>query len=358
MASLASRLGVTVPASSGTTGKRGGSNSGSNGGRATPSSRSNKPSRPSPYSKSPPTASFGSARSGAPTARASASAPAQAGNGVDGKWERDLFNPLSDLYNPSVNTEALDRPATSRTSSGSGLFGKALGGIAQPSASLRPFGSASPSVASASANSARNAAALSGSGASAPSGGDLFGRLGMNGASTATSRHQQQQAAEAQAQAKLSQEREERRTRQLAIAEREKQARERDEERKALRAREAELALQRADIEAKEEAMRLRMLEHEAERSRYQEEEAERARQKKAASAVNVLVANLVDGTTPEDVKAAFGDFGEIGECKVLSSNGDTLTMQVEFLNRDDATVAVSKLECVHAGLWKPVIRG
>lgn len=45
MASLASRLGVTVPASNGSSSKRGGSN----GGRAASSSRSNKPNRPSPY---------------------------------------------------------------------------------------------------------------------------------------------------------------------------------------------------------------------------------------------------------------------------------------------------------------------
>lgn len=129
------------------------------------------------------------------------------------------------------------------------------------------------------------------------------------------------------------------------MAEVEEAASQKAQEKKAQRQLEA---AHQAEREAQEARKRQSALEQEAldmEMSRQQEEELELQRQRREANSVNVIVRNLVDGTTPEDVKAAFADFGEIGECKVLESNGDTLTMLVEFADRKDATVAVQKLE-------------
>jgi len=78
---------------------------------------------------------------------------------------------------------------------------------------------------------------------------------------------------------------------------------------------------------------------------RRQVEEQEQLLQQKSRQATIVVIENLVDGTTPEDVKAALGDFGEILTCKVLESNGDTVSMQLEFTNRADAQNAVNQLK-------------
>lgn len=80
-------------------------------------------------------------------------------------------------------------------------------------------------------------------------------------------------------------------------------------------------------------------------RRQEEEEEAQRASQMQTESSTTVIVKNLVDGTTPEDVQAAFADFGVILNCKVLETNGDVLTMQVEFGKRSDAETACGKLE-------------
>ena len=210
-----------------------------------------------------------------------------------------------------------------------------MGSLAQPSPSLRPFGA---SYDSNTRVVSPPAVAESSTSQYAPN--DLFGRFGVQGINSTNG---QQQAVQTTARPEL----DERRARQKQLAEAEEAARLKAAEKKAQRQAEA---AQKAEREAEEARQRALLLEQEAmnmEMSRQQEEELEREKQRKAANSVNVIVKNLVDGTTPEDVKAAFADFGEIGECKVIASDGDTLTMLVEFSDRNDAATAVQKLEWV-----------
>lgn len=213
-----------------------------------------------------------------------------------------------------------------------------MGSIAQPSASLRPFGAVSNR--SSQSPVVSPAAVESSSSQYAPN--DLFGRFGVQGISSTAGQQQQQRS---QAQPVTKPEMDERRARARQQAEIEEAARLKAAEKKAQRQAEA---AQKAEREAEEARQRQLLLEQEAmnrEMSRQQEEELEREKERRAANSVNVIVKNLVDGTTPADVKAAFADFGEIGDCRVLESNGDTLTMLVEFSDRNDATAAVQKLE-------------
>ena len=165
---------------------------------------------------------------------------------------------------------------------------------------------------------------------------DLFGSLGVNGITGNTGGAVQLQNSTSHS--------DERRARQRQIADMEEQALQRERDRKL-----ANQAAQRQAAE-EEDAKRRAILESlDNDRnyvSRQQEEEAERERAKKTASSTCVLIQNLVDGTTPEDVKAALSDYGEILSCVIKESTGEVVSMLVDFSQRKEAIEAVNKLEC------------
>lgn len=259
------------------------------------------------------------------------------------RWEHDLFNPLSDLYNPQLNSgfPAGTTTKTRRIASSGGVFGKAMEdiGVKPPSPSLRPFGSATLPVASTSQRY--------GSEQYPP--GDLFSSIGMNGISSRTGGGVQLNDVEMSAASSTTTDRDERRARQREIAHAEELARERERERKLARQRESkEAEAKRLAQQQEEEAARkalLEQVEQEQYVSRQQEEEAERKRRLRTAGATQIQVKNLVNGTTPEDVQAAFADFGEILSCDIKEVVGDTVTMIVEFAKRNEAKNAVDKLK-------------
>lgn len=171
---------------------------------------------------------------------------------------------------------------------------------------------------------------------------DLFGSLGVNGITGNTGGGVQLQNSTSTT--------DERRARQRQIADMEEQALRRERDRKL-----ANQAAQRQAAE-EEDAKRRAILESlDNDRnyvSRQQEEEAERERAKKTASSTCVLIQNLVDGTTPEDVKAALSDYGEILSCVIKESTGEVVSMLVDFSQRKEAIEAVNKLECVSLQSW------
>ncbi|KAL7010005.1 hypothetical protein EMMF5_000024 [Cystobasidiomycetes sp. EMM_F5] len=211
-------------------------------------------------------------------------------------------------------------------------------GVKPPSPSLRPFGSATLPVASTSQRY--------GSEQYPP--GDLFSSIGMNGISSRTGGGVQLNDVEMSAASSTTTDRDERRARQREIAHAEELARERERERKLARQRESkEAEAKRLAQQQEEEAARkalLEQVEQEQYVSRQQEEEAERKRRLRTAGATQIQVKNLVNGTTPEDVQAAFADFGEILSCDIKEVVGDTVTMIVEFAKRNEAKNAVDKL--------------
>lgn len=250
-----------------------------------------------------------------PVPFASSSTSSNTGN-VEGKWEHDLFGADSDSLAPQLNTSF----GKAKRSTSGGVFGKALDGISSSSLSART-GAKSPSSSSNPSN-------------------DLFGRFGLDspGAMASTSNGR---ASPANTEAAAAREREER-LRQKAKWEAE--LRERDEQKRLAR-------LQDKDREAKEQEEQRRreeLLRQEAldlQVARRQTEEQEQQLRIKSSQATLVVIENLLDGTTPEDVKAALGDFGEISTCQILESNGDTVSMQLEFMVRGDAERAVKQLE-------------
>ena len=286
--------------------------------------------------RSPPPASVSASISASVSASPAASIAVA---GIDGNWEHDLFHASSNVYNPLTNLQAIDSPARSNAQP-KGLFTKALRGLTQPNPSLRPFGNATPTISSGTGNTS---SAITG-GMEKSSSNDLFGRLDVNGRT-----YEQSLNAPPNSPA------DERRQRQKRLALVEEEAYQKDRQKKEAFAT-AKLNESKRRLGEEERIRREVLDETDLDRlaSRSEEEEAqkkviiERQRQQHAQSnqlGTLVIVQNLVDGTTPEDVKAAFADFGTIIQCRILSSNGDVLDMEVEFQERTDAQLAVSKLK-------------
>ena len=229
------------------------------------------------------------------------------------------------------------------------LFSKAVGGIKQPNPSLRPFGDATPPIKTTTGALSPVSAAIEPANYASN---DLFDRLGVKGMNVDSDMMQ------------VSLQRaDERKERQRQIAMKEEEARQKERSKKeaaAARSREQhrleeEERVQHKILEQAElDQMASRREEEEVQQSGLLEEQRKQAfqRQQQPHQQVQqqgtlVIVKNLVDGTTPEDVKAAFADFGVIMDCRILGSNGDVLDMQVEFHDRKDAMMAVEKLEWV-----------
>ncbi|GAA6031987.1 hypothetical protein JCM8097_003375 [Rhodosporidiobolus ruineniae] len=209
----------------------------------------------------------------------------------EGKWQHDLFGTDSNLYTPSINTDALK----------SKLRGWA---DPSPSASLRPFGAATPAAQSIRAVAVQaqqqqhpvqqqqqarpqNSAATP---AQAAPGELLATRLGIKGSSDQVA----QQRREREAALRAKKEREE----QLKL--REQQKKERDVKVKV----------------AQEEEM-----------------------------GFVVQVEGLVQGTSAEDVQTAFGSYGDIRYCFILDPSSANLIARLTFTKHDDAAEACSKLD-------------
>lgn len=222
-----------------------------------------------------------------------------------------MFSAESDLYAPQLNTSF---GKAKRSVSGS-VFGRALDGISSTSLNARAA-TKSPPLKSPSA--------------------DLFGRFGLEspvGAAPSTSN-----GSFSPASTETSAKEREERLRQKAQWE--AQLRAQDDQKKLARQQERERELrEQAEQRRREELLRQEELDLQLPRREVEEQE------RKASQATTVVIENLVDGTTPEDVKAALGDFGEILTCKVLDSNGDTVSMQLEFTNRAEAQSAVNQLK-------------
>ncbi|GAA6059875.1 hypothetical protein JCM10212_007080 [Sporobolomyces blumeae] len=239
--------------------------------------RGNSASRPTPYQRP-----------------STGQAPA-----ADGKWQHDLFGAGSNLYRPAINVDHLR---------------KVIPG-AQPveSASLRPFGAATPapqrlittsndSLASASASASAPATTTSPFAAAATqsAGGDktsatLATRMGIKGVS-----NEAQERARAQKAERLKLER---------------------ERRELLRARKA-LEKERLEL--------VKIAEQEE-------------------TGFVVQVEGLIYGTSGEDVQTAFGSYGEIKFCYVVNEKtakeSDELTARLTFSRHEDAATACHKLD-------------
>lgn len=257
------------------------------------------------------------ARTSTPVQAASNSNGGRVTGDVDGKWQHDLFGANSDSYEPQLNTSF---GKAKRTVSG-GVFGKALDGIASTSSSER--------------SSARSPPLKS------PSG-DLFGRFGLNNTTAAAASSSTSNGPFSPPSTEISAKEREERLREKAQWE--AQLREQDNQKKLARQQEKERELREQAEQRRREEL-LRQEELDLQLPRRQLEEQEQLLRQKSSQATIVVIENLVDGTTPEDVKAALGDFGEILTCKVVESNGDTVSMQLEFTNRPDAQNAVNQLK-------------
>ncbi|BGP12541.1 hypothetical protein JCM10213_004874 [Rhodosporidiobolus nylandii] len=203
--------------------------------------------------------------------------PSSGASGTDGKWQHDLFSEGSSLYTPAVNTQALK----------SKLHGWQ---DEAPSASLRPFGAATP--------------------AAAPL------RVALNGVGAATNGGRPQAQAQAPTGPRLG-----------IKGGADMQAQRRREQ-------EARLAAQK-----EREEMIKRRKEQEAERQKVvriaQEEE----------KGFVVQVEGLVQGTSAEDVQTAFGSYGEISFCFVVDESAADLVARLTFAKYSDAAEACSKLD-------------
>ncbi|GAA5844712.1 hypothetical protein JCM11251_007356 [Rhodosporidiobolus azoricus] len=197
------------------------------------------------------------------------------------KWQHDLFGEGSDLYNPSLNSGALK----------SKLRGW---GDDTPSASLRPFGAATPAAQPirATVQQVQQQAPANGTGRAVPAQGQQQQQFGIKGRSD--------QAAERR---RLQQEKE------------------------------------RAQQEQKE----LRELRQKQEREREREEKAKIAREEDKGTVVQVE--GLVSGTSAEDVQTAFGSYGEIRFCFIVNPTAASLIARLTFSKHEDATTACSKLD-------------
>ncbi|KPV78252.1 uncharacterized protein RHOBADRAFT_50742 [Rhodotorula graminis WP1] len=209
-------------------------------------------SRSTPYSRPPPL----------PAAAPSTSA-------ADGKWQHDLFGEKSDLYRPKINTAA--------------LLARAGVDLSSSSASLRPFGNATPAAQPI---------------LHAPSNGPQLGAInaramGIKGQNAA----QQQQQLQRQQQ------------RQAEIAARKERA---------------EAARQRKVLEDQRRRT-LDIAQHEQQ-------------------GFVVQVEGLVSGTSAEDVQAAFGAYGEIVYCIVPDPDAADLVARLTFSRHADAADACAKL--------------
>lgn len=233
---------------------------------------------------------------------------------MDGKWEHDLFGAQSDLYSPQLNTSF----GKAKRSANGGVFGKALDGISSSSLHARASTKSPPP---------KN-----------PSG-DLFGRFGLESPASAASPASSRPFSPSNVDG-TAKEREERLRKK---AEWEAQVREQDNQKRLARQQDRERELKEQAEQRRREEL-LRQEELELQLPRRQLEEQEQLLRQKSSQATIVVIENLVDGTTPEDVKAALGDFGEILTCTVLESNGDTVTMRLEFTNKGEAQNAVSQL--------------
>lgn len=224
---------------------------------------------------------------------------------------------------PQLNTSF----GKARRSSGTGVFGKALSGIASSSSGTSRNATRSPPATSAAASTSQ----------------DVFSRFNVptntvKGNGPASSGFRSASESDSTTNARLESLRQK--------AKFEAQAREREEEKRLALSRQKDV--ERQAREAEEERRRaelLRQEEMDIQMARQQEEELQQQRTAKANQSTLVLIQNLVDGTTPEDVKAALGDFGEILDCRVQQSNGDTVSMELDFLNRADAQKAVQQLK-------------
>ncbi|GAA6020754.1 hypothetical protein JCM11491_003519 [Sporobolomyces phaffii] len=252
-----------------------------------PPARNGQPNRPRPQRVN------SNSHKAAPYQRPTslASSTSSSASPAEGKWQHDLFGASSDLYKPSINVSHL---------------AKLIPG-SRPSASLRPFGDATPAperLISTSTNPVAPPAAPGQSGAAQDGGQDLMTRLGIKGSSN----HQAQQ--------------------ELQRQERERQRLERSEKVRIERERREQLRI-RKELE-KDYADNLRIAEFEE-------------------TGFVVQVEGLVFGTSGEDVQTAFASYGEIKHCFIVNDKtareGDQLTARITFSRHEDAKTACHKLD-------------
>ncbi|GAA5949816.1 hypothetical protein JCM3765_007702 [Sporobolomyces pararoseus] len=213
------------------------------------------------------------------------------------KWQHDLFGSSSDLYKPSINVSHLS---------------KIIPGAQPVSASLRPFGDATPApqrlihtssdplIPTTSSHSARSVPPA----AATPAPQDLMTRLGIKGSSNQ--------------QAQLEQERQEKERQRLLRAEKVRIERERREQ----------LRLRKELEKDREEKLKIAEFEE---------------------TGFVVQVEGLVYGTSAEDVQTAFGSYGEIKHCFIVNEKaakeGDQLIARITFSRHEDAKTACHKLD-------------
>ncbi|GAA5888568.1 hypothetical protein JCM16303_000874 [Sporobolomyces ruberrimus] len=194
----------------------------------------------------------------------------------DGKWQHDLFGSSSNLYRPSLNLSALTKriPGSSLPSS---------------SASLRPFGDATPAPQRLINTTTNNVPH------SNPVAPDLMTRLGIKGSSIQEQERQKVDKAEKMRFERLKRE---------ALRERKELEREREE---------------KVIVYEKEEM------------------------------GFVVQVLGLVFGTSGEDVQTAFASYGEIKHCFIVDEKkareGDQLTARITFSRHEEAKTACHKLD-------------
>ncbi|GAA5923337.1 RNA recognition motif domain-containing protein [Sporobolomyces koalae] len=225
-------------------------------------SQSNGPSRPSPYQ------------------RTNADAPT-----VEGQWQHDLFGRSSDLYRPSVNVNHLSRIIP--------------GAHVIESASLRPFGDATPAPTRLISTASDPAPAPVAPQAPAAESNDIVNRFGIRGSSNQVERERIEQQ------------------------------------------RNAKAERIRIEREKREQVRARKLLEktHAAQMQVATQEE----------TGFVVQVEGLVYGTSREDVQTAFGSYGEIRYCFIvdedLAREGDVLVARITFSRHEDAKTACHKLD-------------
>ncbi|KAK4057990.1 hypothetical protein OIO90_000729 [Microbotryomycetes sp. JL221] len=203
------------------------------------------------------------------------------------KWTHDLFNPLSSLYKPSLNREAIS--IRRGQSSGS----------PQPSSSLRPFGEATPDVLS--------------SDYVIPSSALEDGAARYQKLDPRASKNAPGGAARSATTSSVSVQGESARR----------------------RAQKAEIQKQREE-KRKQQEQRKKLETQHAEQTRIAEQEDKGS---------VVQVEGLVQGTSADDVQTAFGAYGETSFCFVVDEHatGD-LIARLTFKRYEDASQACAKL--------------
>ncbi|GAA5856349.1 hypothetical protein JCM8547_000881 [Rhodosporidiobolus lusitaniae] len=208
----------------------------------------------------------------------------------DGKWTHDLFGEDSNRYTPSVNSQALKSKLRGWTDPA-------------PSASLRPFGAATPAA----QPLVRNAVA---------------------------------QAVQPQQQARQQEQQ------QLVAARRGvAQPVPQNQARFGIKGTSNAAALQRKQQEARQKAER-----EYAELVRLRKEEVQKREEKvkiaqEEEKGFVVQVEGLVQGTSAEDVQTAFGSYGEISYCFIVDPNSQNLAARLTFTKHFDAAQACLKLD-------------